>query len=219
MDTQKASPSEDKVVDFMLEEYATLREMRLSLDSLGESRVNFFLATISGAIVGLALINQLASYVEIIFFINGAIFVGLLLFGLVTFARMVERTVKNTSYSRGMNRIRRYFVEKHPEIEPYLWLPTSDDKPSFGYAVYNFKTKRLGLTGLAPMVAIINSIIATVGIVILMTIVLATPIFLTLLIGTIAFILVAATHYRYLVKRMKKMKEVIEVRFPSPKRG
>jgi len=129
LNTQNTFDSEERASEFMLAEYATLRELRLSLDSLGESRMNFYLAAISGSVVGLGLLNQLSALSKTTFFINAAVIVGLFFFGTITFARMLQRTVKIVEYTRGMNRIRRYFAEKNPDITQYLWLSLYDDRP------------------------------------------------------------------------------------------
>lgn len=203
----------------MLAEYSTLRELRLSLDSLGENRVNFYMAAISGSVVGLALINQLSTFPEIIYFIDGAVVAGLFVFGLITFARMVERSVNIISYTRGMNRIRRYFADKHPNIQSYLWLPITDDTPPFSYKVINVQKRRLGLTGLAPMVGVINSLIATAGIVILARAIFAASAIWSLLVGILIFIIMTLLQYQYLASRMRKAKTLVEVRFPSQDQG
>jgi hypothetical protein len=116
MKKQSKIDTEESATDFMLAEYATLRELRLNLDSLGESRMNFYLAVISGSVVGLGLLNQLSALAKTIFFINAAVIVGLLFLGSITFVRMLQRTVNIVEYTRGMNRIRRYFSEKNPDI-------------------------------------------------------------------------------------------------------
>ncbi len=209
-----ADESDKQESEFMLAEYSTLRELRLSLDSLGENRVNFYMAAISGSIVGLALINQLSTYPDIVYFIDGTIIVALFLFGLITFARMVERNVRIISYTRGMNRIRRYFADKHPNIQPYLWLPITDDVPSFNYKSINLQKRKLSLSGLTPMVGVINSIIATAGIVILTRVVLDASTTGALLAGMLAFMIMTFLQYRYLASRMSRAKTLAEVRFP-----
>jgi len=202
----------------MLAEYNTLRELRQSLDTVGENRVNFFLATASGSVVGLALINQLSVQVEILFFLNGAVFVGLFSLGLITFARMVERSVNIILFTRGMNRIRRYFSDRHPAIERYLWLPVYDDKPSLKATLFDFKARRWSLTGLPPMVAIINSIITTVGSVILARIALNIVIEWSLIIGVGAFLLAMTFQYRYYSNRVQAKRQSTLINFPSPQK-
>lgn len=208
--------TESQTINFLLAEYTTLRELRQNLDSLGESRVNFFLATVSGVIVGLALINQMPGEKEIIYFINGAAFIGLFWLGLITFTRMVERSINLVLYMRGMNRIRRYFVDRNLSIEKYLWLPKYDDKPSLGYGMYNPKLKRWSLTGLPPMMALINSILATVGAVMLARVVFNILSGWTLLIGVASFLIVLSSQYRYYANRVKRKRDETEIHFPTP---
>ncbi len=218
MNTQTKVDTEESLTEFLLAEYTTLREFRSRLDVLGESRLNFFLATISGAIIGLGLLNQLSALSQTLAFINSTVFIGLFLLGLMTFARMVERTIRITEYTRGMNRIRRYFADKHPEITPYLWLSLHDDMPAFGQLAIHFQTRRLGLTGLAPTVGVINSIIATLGLVIFTRVVFLLPIPWSVLIGTFTFLLLVFAHYHYLLHRLKHKQNETEVRFPTPQK-
>ncbi len=216
MKTQTTSVPEEQASEFLLAEYTALRELRLSLESLGENRVNFFFAAISGSAVGLGLINQLSVLAETLYFVNGAVFVGLFFFGLMTFARMVERSIRITAYTRAMNRIRRYFADKHPDITQYLWLPLHDDRPAFGFTAFNLQTHRLRLTGLAPMTGVINSIIATTGMVILVRGVFTLPRAWAVLIGTFTFLFITLAQYRYLMNRMRHKRDETEVRFPTP---
>ena len=130
MKTQTKSDTEEPATEFMLAEYATLRELRLSLDSLGESRMNFYLAAISGSVVGLGLLNQLSALAKTIFFINAAVIVGLLFLGSITFVRMVRRTVSKIELHPG-NESHQALLRQIsiPEITPYLWFSLYDDKP------------------------------------------------------------------------------------------
>jgi hypothetical protein len=211
-------PLTDKqTVDFMLAEYSTLRESRHRLESVGENRVNFFLAIVSGAIVGLGLVNQLPGPTDIIYFVNIAIFISIFLLGLITFARMVERSINDIQYARAMNRIRRYFVDRNTTIEKYLWFPITDDKPSLHFSVFNFKTRRLSMIGLAPMIAIVNSMIALLGLSLLARVVWNLQIGWSLIIGIIAFVIVISAQFSYQASRIKAKNKEIDVHFPSIK--
>jgi hypothetical protein len=198
-----------------LEEYATLRERRQSLDQLGEGRVNFFLATISGTFVGLALLSQPSIVQETIHFISGAIIVGLLWIGFTIFARVVHRSVQLILLDSGMNRIRRYFVDRNPEVEKYLSFPIYDDKPSLQYSI--IKEGQYSLRGLPPLVAIINSIIALVGTVLFSRVIIDVNNVLSLVCGVIVFGLVITAQYRYIVNQMRTeaRSQREKVRFPA----
>ncbi len=53
--THNGAVDKDRIVDFMLAEYETLRDFRQTSVTLGENRLNFYLACVSGAAVGLGL--------------------------------------------------------------------------------------------------------------------------------------------------------------------
>ena len=160
--------AEDEAKEFMLAEYQTLRELHAAKYAGGDSTVNFYLGTISAALVGLTLLNQFWPHTEFTYLVTVMVYLGVLLFGFVTFARTVERSFTTAYYKRGMNLVRKYFVERHPELAPYLILPISDvprPLPSGAQWLYNWKNRQLGATGLPVLVLVINSMVATVGIV------------------------------------------------------
>jgi hypothetical protein len=196
--------ADEKELDAILAEYTTWRELLLNQESLGENRVNVFMAIVSGSFVGLALINQLTTYAEIIYFIDGAILLALLLIGIITFARMIERSITKNEYRINMNRIRRYLIERYPNTKEPIGAAIHD--PSFAVKVFDRQKGRLGLTGLAPIVGVINSVIATVGIVALTRMILAVPTIWSLAAGMLTFLLVTLAQYRYLVNRAGKAK-------------
>lgn len=207
--------SDDKLVDFMIAEYENLRERRDSLDKLGESRVNFFLATISGALVGLTLLVQVPYINDIVHFIVALIIIGILWIGFTMFARMVSRSINLILLDRGMNRIRRYFVDKNPEIKDYISLPIYDDMPRLSPFIVS--RGRYNLRGFPPTIAIINGMIACIGVVLLFRSVIGIDTMLSILIGGLIFILVISLQYRYYADQVKKeaVKQQAKVRFPS----
>src|SRR3990170_121493 len=107
----KATTDDSSADKFLLEEYATLREFRQNTVNLRETRLNFFLAILSGAIVGLALLNQLSAsgLAEVVNFLTGVIILGVFWIGLIIFDTTIAANFRVVEYSRGMNRIRRYF--------------------------------------------------------------------------------------------------------------
>ena len=73
MKSQNQTTTQQHAVDFMIAEYETLRNLRQDLITLGENRLNFFLASVSGAAVFVALISQLSTYQEIVLFVVGVV--------------------------------------------------------------------------------------------------------------------------------------------------
>lgn len=84
----------------------------------------------------------------------------LLIFGIFTLVRIVHRNLVSHEELRAAGRIRRYFVDKDPEIARYLYYEPYDDKP--------FRKKEwkdiasIGTGGLVETVMLINSFIAAI---------------------------------------------------------
>jgi hypothetical protein len=200
--------------EFILAEYAGLQSLRQGLVTLGENRLNFFLATVSGALVGAGLlIDKLSTYGDLVFYVVGFIFAGLLLLGIATFVRMVERSIGVVIYSRGMNRLRRYFVDKNPDIERYIIQPINDDWPSF--ESLGFKEKGASTIGLSEMVAALNSTIVSVIIAIGIRLFLTDSPIIVIVSGTIGFMLTLSTQILYHNSRIKEMKKKTRINFPT----
>lgn len=71
----------------------------------------------------LALVSQMTSISTS--FLVIALILTFLLFSLalITFARLIDGHISLTLYTRGMNRIRRFFVDIDGSIKDYLLLP------------------------------------------------------------------------------------------------
>lgn len=54
---------------------------------------------------------------------------SLLCLGIFTFDRVMHSGMEHTVYTRGINRIRHFYVDVAPEMAPYFVLPTYDDLP------------------------------------------------------------------------------------------
>lgn len=201
---------DDKAHDFMLAEYQTMRDLRAGLISLGENRVNYFLVFVSGAIalVGLGLVERFSE--ATLNLVVTALLAGLFLLGLLTFARMVERSIRITSYSRGMNRIRRYFVEQHPHIDKYLILPTDDAQPPF----------RESRGGLPMTVAFMDSALAGAFVLFVMRSLDDMPIGKAATVGIIAVtaVVIFFGQNTYMRRRFAKAEEQTKPQFPKEHR-
>jgi hypothetical protein len=47
--------------------------------------------------------------------------------GVVTLERVLQASAEWRIYGQGMNRIRHYYLEVVPQMEPYFVLPATDD--------------------------------------------------------------------------------------------
>src|SRR2546428_4404588 len=96
-------------------------------ESLG--RVNMFLAILTGAVISLALVAQADRFGPT--FIAVAIFMlSVVLFaGVATVERLMMLNRDDYRWVIGMNRLRRAYLDLHPELEPHFVTSSYDDLP------------------------------------------------------------------------------------------
>jgi len=124
-------------IEFLLSEYSEIFEEFRRVRTEGVQRLNFFVTLTSGVLGGLAILSQLTALNFFIFQILGIFLIAvLILFGWEVFRYLVSRDINSDFNMRAMGRIRRYFVEKDPEITNYL-LWSSDDEP---YLLQQYRT-------------------------------------------------------------------------------
>ncbi len=124
---------ENEATTFILAEHSRLCQLYLETRETADRRSTLFL-TLTTTIVGvLAAAFQLKlaprDFIETA--LVGAI--AIVVLGAITFHRLLERSMQGTEYLRAINRIHRYFVERAPEIEAYLYWPACDDIPAYDF--------------------------------------------------------------------------------------
>jgi len=158
MDDQQANDQQRHSVEFLLAEYQNNRDAFWRNEELGERRVNFFLTLTTAVMAALAIREKgiLASggnVDPIVFYGLGAV----LLFGVVTLARIIRRNLVSHEYLRAVARIRRYFTDRDQQILRHLYYKPYDDRPQ-RKKDWN-ELFSLGTGGLVETVALVNSII------------------------------------------------------------
>lgn len=209
MSTQKKDDHNKQDTEFMLAEYEMIKELRRDVISLGESRVNIFLAGLSGSAIGLTLINQIPGNNIIIFVIDTIILLGLILWGQFVLFRTVEVNISGTIYTRGLNRIRHYFVKKSPELINYLILSVHDDFPSL-----RFLNLKVG-GNLSSVVALINSVLISISAVLLLSVILIDLVAQIIFASVAIFIASYYLQYRYIRSRFQKAEKGTSINFPT----
>jgi hypothetical protein len=129
------------------------------------SRSSMFLSLLSGAVVALALVAQATAFGS-----GFAVFAVLLLpvvlfVGIATFVRLVEINNEDLVWVRGMNRLRRAYLELDPELEK--WFVTGIDEEPAGimltYGTDPQKTHLLhGLVTTPATIGFVNAMLAAV---------------------------------------------------------
>jgi hypothetical protein len=159
-----AGADRQHILQFMTTEHFTLQTARAVANAEISSRLQLYLTTVSSSIIALALAAQLSEL--------GRAFVAFVLvllpvvyfLGAVTLGRVRQASAEWRIYGQGMNRIRHYYLEMAPEMEPYFILPATDD-PIVGLEAIGIPSRtRLGgfLTTAPAVIVVINSVLAGV---------------------------------------------------------
>ena len=230
MDTQKdeQKPLElsSQLVSIITTEHYNLQTGRSMTISETNGRASLFLSTVSSTLVALAFVGQIAHLGVAFFVFSLVLFPSLLFLGLVTFERVVQSSIEDTIYTRGINRLRHLYLEYAPQMEPYFILSRYDDNSGV--------MSDMGVRGswwqtflsMAGMIEVINSVLtgAFVGL-LLYAILLGTSgafsqtsfaVLICTVGGIIAFLISAALHQRYQYMQWLRAEKRLVVRFPSP---
>lgn len=186
--------SKESADDFMIAEYSRLAEFSSTTIGMRESRLNFFLAILSGAIVGLTLLQSLGDS-TLLLIIDCAIIGGIFWIGLITFRNTVRHNFDIVRYQEDMEKIREYFVKDNRRIEKYLRAIIVDERRY---------EKKFPL-----MTSILNSMIAGSGLVLLVTKVIglqsSTTYYIALSVGFVVFFATYRIQKYFFVKEVKKI--------------
>jgi hypothetical protein len=189
-------------------------------ESLG--RVNMFLTILSGAVIALALVAQAdhfgTAFISIAIFMLAVVFVV----GVFTVARLMSLNRDDFRWVLGMNRLRRAYLDLHPDLEQYFTTSPYDDLPgalrTLGIDVTG--ADRLGsmFHGLQTLPGMLSVIVAAVAGAVggLIAVGFAGPPAVVLLVG-VAFFLLAVMFMAVWGRRsVRGLSPGLEPRFPSP---
>lgn len=136
---------------FLLVEFDQLREQRGELASISDRRIDVHVALVTLIAGGLVWMAQLhlprIDYCAVALLSLGS----LLAMGLSTFGLIVGRDILFVEYTRAINRIRAYFGQFNPQIQPYVLMPVSHTYPRYRWVLSN-----------TPIVVLMNALVTGV---------------------------------------------------------
>jgi hypothetical protein len=141
----------DPSSEALLAEHERLSDLYLYNADVGEKRMSLYLTTLSASAAILIGLAQFGAGVVSLLWPSVALLAVMLILGLFTFYRLVERRVRAAELLRAINRIHAYFVRHDLSLEAYFYWPPCDDGPSF-------KGGGTALAGLRDMVALLDSL-------------------------------------------------------------
>ena len=109
------SQSLEGAKEFLLEEYRSLYALHQEAKASGETRLNFFVTFVAAVSTVIITLQSFIS-VELRPWLVGGIALILIIVGLITFRKMLQRRVATVIYRRRLGRIRAWFYKYYPLV-------------------------------------------------------------------------------------------------------
>jgi hypothetical protein len=122
-----AGADRQHILQFMTTEHFTLQTARAVANAEISSRLQLYLSTLSSTIIALALVAQLSELGRAFTAFALVLLPVVYFLGVVTLGRVLQASSEWRIYGQGMNRIRHYYLEIAPQMQPYFVLPATDD--------------------------------------------------------------------------------------------
>ena len=209
--------SRQDLIQILVTEHFTLTGLRSAAISDANGRTSFFLGTLSGAVVALAFMAQISGLGDAFTVFALVLLPTMLFIGLVTFERLIQLAVENIVCIMAINRIRHYYFEVAPELEPHFTLSPFDDMQGIMRSLGSYRERlepwQVFVTN-AGMIAVVNAIVAGV-IAALIGWQIGGGMVPAALIGIAAGVVVLAVLINYQARAWRRASRIFAVRFPS----
>jgi hypothetical protein len=187
------------------------------------SRVSMFLAVLSGSVIALALIAQADRFGPTFVSIAILILAIVLFVGVTTIARLRALNNEDVRCVAGMNRLRRAYLERHPDLEQYFISGSHDDLRSLFQTMglstmpgRSFGAAFHGMQTLPGTLIVIESSVAG-ALVALAAVAIGLPKLVVVLAAAVAFVLSGALLGFWSQRSFGRFASAVDVRFPTPK--
>ena len=209
-----------RIIPIMTTEHFTLQAGRGNTIAETNGRVTILMSTVASTLIALAFVGQISRLGTAFYVFSLVLLPSVFILGLFTFERVMQSAIEDQIYSRGINRIRHFYVEVAPQMAPYFLLSTHDD--------FRGTMLEMGIVGPAErrifqlflstsgMVAVVDSIVAGVFAALLPGAVFSLPLAIPTLLGIAVFAISVWLHQWYNRARRIAMDESVSVLFPSP---
>jgi hypothetical protein len=212
----------ERATSFLTTEHFVLQGLRSSTIMEANGRVSNYMTVDSSALVALAFVAQLS---EGRFFIQFgfAILPIVVYVGFTTFVRLIQLRMADFLYIQATNRVRRFYLEVAPEVEPYLSASSFDDIKGVVYSASGIKNLEMNpgsmrfqrLITSSGQVEVVNSFIVGVFAGLLAQF-FDLPGAVTAVIAVMGGLIAYTLHYMYDGRVVKAVNQQMEFRFPTP---
>ena len=151
------SAKDQTTTSILLAEHQRLAALYQHNSDMGDKLVATYLTIVSVMVAVMLGIIQLETSQLTLIPVELILIMVMMCVGAITYARLLERRARSVEYLRAINRIHRFFVEKDENLLNYLYWQAYDDRPPV-------KIGGTSIGGLRDMVALINSVVAGLGV-------------------------------------------------------
>ena len=145
-------------VAFGTTEHFTLQTARSTTVAEAGGRATSYLAALSSTLVALAFIGNMSGLSTAFYLFCSLLLPVLSFIGIVTFARLVQSTNEDIALAGRIARLRSFYVELVPELEPFLKIVKRGSVPGSLSEKREPSKRQLFLT-VAGMIAVVNSVV------------------------------------------------------------
>jgi hypothetical protein len=149
-----------QAITILSTEQGNLQTARAATISEAIGRLSSFLGTISGVLIALGFAGQAASFGTPFRVLALVLLPSLLLVGIATCGRVLQTSLEDIHYHRGISRIRHFYVEAAPELADYLMGSIHDDMVSGMRGMGTRWSRWQPFLSSVALISMVNSIIA-----------------------------------------------------------
>jgi predicted small integral membrane protein len=163
-DPEASDPSWAAAVTFVTTEHFNLQTARSATIAETSGRASLYLGAVSAGLIAFAFAGQTSRTALYVFGL--VLFPVLFFLGLATFRRALQASIADTLYILRINRLRRFYVDRAPQLAAYLAPPDPTDNlvrllRDEGYRPDRWQT----FLSIPAAIGLVNSVLAgaTVG--------------------------------------------------------
>jgi hypothetical protein len=213
---QPTKANDSEILQILIAEHNNLQAIRSGTIYESAGRTTLYLGAVSSSLVALAFIGQMSAMGSAFILFALILLPSLIFLGVVTFIRVYQTGTEDMVASRGINRIRHYYVEVAPQMKDYFILSTHDDMLGM---LQNMGVRKQGwwqlFVSTHGLVGVINSILAAVFAGLLAATLFNVSLVPAILMGMIVFAVSEFLHFRYQNTTYQLVEQNMVVLFPS----
>jgi hypothetical protein len=182
-------------------------------------RTNLYLGTVSSVVIALAFIGQVSEMNQSFLVFALILLPALIFMGIVTYIRVIQTGWEDGICSRGINRIRHYYLEVAPHMKDYFILSTNDDIQGVLRNMGAQPSRWQVVLSTAGLVSVINSLITAVFVGLLASTLLHPSLGVSVIVGIGVFVASLLLHLMVHTRIYISIENGLNTLFPSDDTG